>query len=62
ALRNAPNHHLLHHFIVTAVPDIHKIQILIIKLLWCGHLARTKCTSLKATCCNLSPHQIPRKK
>ena len=35
----------------TAVPDIHKVQILIIKLLWCGHLGRTRCTSLKATCC-----------
>ncbi|WP_228036389.1 hypothetical protein [Dolichospermum flos-aquae] len=29
----------------------YEVQILIIKLLWCGHLARTKCTSLKATCC-----------
>jgi len=25
----------------------YEVQILIIKLLWCGHLARTKCTSLK---------------
>jgi hypothetical protein len=30
----------------------YEVQILIIKLLWCGHLARIKCTSLKATCCN----------
>ncbi|GCL42193.1 hypothetical protein NIES80_18960 [Dolichospermum planctonicum] len=29
----------------------YEVQILIIKLLWCGHLARTRCTSLKATCC-----------
>jgi hypothetical protein len=26
----------------TAVFDIHKVQILIIKILWCGHLARTR--------------------
>jgi hypothetical protein len=30
----------------TAVSNIHKVQILIIKLLWCRHLACTKCTSL----------------
>jgi hypothetical protein len=30
----------------------YEVQILMIKLLWCGHLARIKCTSLKATCCN----------
>ncbi|MFN7661162.1 MAG: hypothetical protein ACK5P3_24100, partial [Dolichospermum sp.] len=29
----------------------YEVQILIIKLLWCGQDARTRCTSLKATCC-----------
>jgi hypothetical protein len=31
----------------------YEVQILIIKLLWCGQDARTRCTSLKATCCNI---------
>ncbi|MEY2914803.1 MAG: hypothetical protein RLZZ184_4112, partial [Cyanobacteriota bacterium] len=28
----------------TAVPGIHKVQILMIKLLWCGQDARIRCT------------------
>jgi hypothetical protein len=30
-----------------------------IKLLWCGHLARTRCTSLKATCYSFSRSIFP---
>ena len=33
----------------------YEVQILMIKLLWCGHLARTKCTSLKL---NLLYHDL----